>query len=99
MFVAGLAIIESDSRVLITHEVTTIREPQETMREPQPSCTDEATTRLSPRIIVRDPAISCCGDPARCGAPHMPILPCITQTPHRRLASYGTAAGSVQRPG
>jgi hypothetical protein len=60
MFVAALAIIESDSRVLIRHEVTTIREPQETMREHQPSCTDEAMTRRSPRIIARSPAISCC---------------------------------------
>jgi hypothetical protein len=69
MIVAGPAIIESDSRVLKTQVVTTIREPQETMREPQPSCPDEAMTRRPFRIIVRSPAISCCGDPACCGSP------------------------------
>jgi hypothetical protein len=52
-FAAGPAIIESDSRVLITHEVTRIRRPQETIREHQPARTDEAMTRRSRQIIVR----------------------------------------------
>jgi hypothetical protein len=71
MLVAGAPNIKSDPVAVITGEVTTIRKPEEVMRELQPSCTDQAMTPQSPPIIDRSPAVSCRCNLASCGSPRI----------------------------